>query len=395
MSRNAVTGAWRFILEHHLLLPCGGLIAIVWANTYAVSYFQIAQALAFVVNDIGMAFVLAHLAQEVIEAALPGGTLHPWRRTVVAIVAAIGGTLGAAAVYAAYIHAGDELNLTRGWPVACAVDVLFCLAIARAIFRRSGAATFLLLLAITSDAIGLAVISPQDLVAGPHPAAGLLISSAIGGAAALRESGVRSMWPYVCIPGLLAWLGCYWTGVHPALALLPIMPFLPHTARNLNVTARGARGAHHSANHFESVFELPVQFIAFLFGFVNAGALLRGYDSGTWAVLIAALIGRPLGILAAVGIAVAAGLHLPRHIGWKDVVVIALAASPGLAFGVFFATAVFPVGPLLTEAKLGAISTAAGALLALTAARLLHVGRFADLGAPPRRTRARLMQRRP
>ena len=31
--------------------------------------------------------------------------------------------------------------------------------------------------------------------------------------------------------------------------------------------------------------------------------------------------------------------------------------------------------------KPGAISTAAGARLALTAARLLHVGRFADLGA--------------
>jgi len=43
------------------------------------------------------------------------------------------------------------------------------------------------------------------------------------------------------------------------------------------------------------------------FGLVNAGVLLRGFGTGTWAVLTASLVGRPVGILVAVGIAVAAG----------------------------------------------------------------------------------------
>jgi hypothetical protein len=34
--------------------------AIVWANTFAVGYFQIAQSRAFVVNEVGMAFALAY-----------------------------------------------------------------------------------------------------------------------------------------------------------------------------------------------------------------------------------------------------------------------------------------------------------------------------------------------
>ena len=147
--------------------------------------------------------------------------------------------------------------------------------------------------------------------------------------------------------------------MHPALALLPIVPFFLHTARDLNGVARGRRTAHRTASHFEYVFEYPVQVVAFSFGFVNGGVLLRGYGTGTWAVLTASLAGRPLGILAAVGMTVAAGLHLPRQIGWRDVVVIALAASPGLAFGVFLATAMFPPGPLLIETKIGAIVTAA------------------------------------
>jgi hypothetical protein len=43
---------------------------------------------------------------------------------------------------------------------------------------------------------------------------------------------------------------------------------------------------------------------------------------------------------------------------------------------------VFPDGPLLIETKMGAISTAAGVLVALAAARVLRVGRFAGLAVP-------------
>jgi NhaA family Na+:H+ antiporter len=389
-----VIRAWRFALEHYLVLPLGALIAIIWANTDAVGYFQVAQALAFLVNDIGMAFVLAYLAQEVIEAALPGGTLHPWRRTVVPVIAGIGGALGAIAVYAAYIHAGDEEVLAQGWPIACAVDLLFCLAVARSIFHRSAAVAFVLLLALASDVVGLIVISRPRLVADAHPAAAVLIVAAIGVSVVLRRSGVRSVWPYLGLSGPLAWLGCYGAGLHPALALLPIVPFFPHSARDLNGIARPDRRAHRRASHFESVFEYPVQGAAFLFGLVNAGVLLRGFGTGTWAVLTASLVGRPAGILAAVGIAVAAGLPLPRHIGWRELIVMALAASPSLAFGLFVAAAVFPDGPLLIETKMGAIATAAGVLLALAAARLLCVGRFAHLAAPGRSVHAQVTKER-
>jgi len=94
------------------------------------------------------------------------------------------------------------------------------------------------------------------------------------------------------------------------------------------------------------------------------------------------------------GIAVAAGLPLPRHIGWRELIAIALAASPSLAFGLFVAAAVFPDGPLLIETKMGAIATATGVLLALAAARLLRVGRFAYLAAPGRRVHAQVTKER-
>ena len=118
----------------------------------------------------------------------------------------------------------------------------------------------------------------------------------------------------------------------------------------------------------------------FLFALVNAGVLLRGYDTGTWAILIAALVGRPLGILGAVGLALAAGLHLPRSIGWRQLLVIAIATSSGFTFALFFASELLPIGAVLQQITLGALATIAGAPIALGAAWVLGVGRFGRHG---------------
>ena len=369
--------AWRVALDYYLVLPLGGAIAIVWSNASPLAYFNVSQALAFAVNGVGMAFVLAYVAQGVVEAAMPGGTLHPWRRAIVPVLAGIGGAAAAIIVYLLYVQSTDEEILARGWPIVCGVDIFFCLAIARAIFRRGAAVTFLLLLALASDVVGLTATSRTFLVAEVHPAAGLLLVAAVVVAAVFRRRGVRSVWPYLLWSAPLSWLACYWTGLHPALALLPIVPFFSHSARNLNVTSAG-HGEHRRASHFEDVFEYPVQLVVFLFGLVNAGVLLRGFGTGTWAVLAALLVGRPVGILAAVAVAVTAGLHLPRDVGWRELIVIALAASLSVTFGLFFAAAVFPDGPLLIETRIGALGTTVGVVIALAAARLLRVGRFAN-----------------
>ena len=103
---------------------------------------------------------------------------------------------------------------------------------------------------------------------------------------------------------------------------------------------------------------------------------------GAWAVLLEALAGRPAGILVLIALAVAAGLHLPTRLHWRELIVVSLAASAGFTFALFFAAAVVPAGPLLNELKLGALSTVVSAVLAFTAARLLHVGRFAGHRLP-------------
>jgi NhaA family Na+:H+ antiporter len=363
------------IIDHFLVLPIGVLAGLIWANTFGESYFRFAIPLRFPVNDIGMALFVGLVTEEALEAVMRGGALYRWRRTLLPIVAAAGGVLGAAAVYVLYLQSQYEFMLLQGWPVAAGMDVAFAYFIAKAIFpERRGPVAFLLLLAIVSDALALISVAIWYPAPGGYPEALALMAAAVLIAWLLRAARIDRIWLYLVSSGTLSWLACYWAGIQPALALVPIIPFLPHRPRDLDLFD-AARPA--VPRRFEHVVRYPVQAVLFLFGLVNGGVVLTGGMPGTWAVLAAALIGRPLGILAAVGLGRVAGLRLPARLHWPELIVVSLAASAGFTFALFFATAIMPAGPLLNELKLGALSTAAGALLALAVARLLHVGRFA------------------
>jgi NhaA family Na+:H+ antiporter len=365
----------RLVVDHQLLLPAAALIALVWANTASESYFRFSHATAFAVNEIAMAFFLGLLMQEVMEAMMPGGPLHTWRRWAMPLIAAAGGIVGAVATYLAYVQLKYEVVLTQAWPIACAIDLAAAYYALKTIWRRGSALPFLLLLALASNVFGVLVIAFQPSTLIFNFAGVLLMGAALGVAVVLRLRKVRSFVPYLAISGPLSWWALYVVGIHPAFALIPVVPFLPRQPRSIDVFADPQDdGAVH---HFEHEWNELVQLILFLFVLVNAGVILRGYGTGTWALLAAGLIGRPLGILLAVGLALVMGLHLPRRIGWRGLIVIGLATSSGFAFALFLATGLLAPGPVLTEIKIGALSTVAAAFVAMAAARLLRVGRFA------------------
>lgn len=365
----------RFLNERFLWLPLGAAIAVLWANSAAgESYFRIAQALAFPVNEIGMALFLGLIMQEALEAIMPGGALHTWRRWTMPIVAAAGGLLGAAFVYLGFVSLRHEAVLVRAWPVACAIDIAAGYYVLKSIVPRSGALPFLLVIGIVTNAAGVIVLALWPAFTTSHLGGAVLLVAAVASAAWMRRARVRGFWPYLVVPGTLSWFGFYQAGVHPALALIPIVPFLPHRPRSLDMFAEPRD--NDSVRHGEHEWNTAAQVVLFLFGLANAGVMVRAYDTGTWAVVAAALIGRPAGILAAVALALAAGLHLPRRMGWRELTIIAFATSSGFTFALFAATSLLPIGGVLAQIKVGALATAAGALATFGAARILRVGRF-------------------
>jgi len=368
-------------IKYSLFLPAGAVIALVWANTAHPSYVGFAHALEFPVNDIGMVFFFALAAKEVVEATSPGGALHTWRRAALPVIAAVGGMVAPAAVYVAYVLAAGEPGLLRGWAIPCATDIAFSYLVAAAVFRRHPAIPFLLLLAIADDALGLVILALFFPVGELHLAGGgLLMAAAIGVAFALRTARTRSFWPYVLGAGAISWAALFWGGLHPALALVPIVPFFPRAPRDPGLFVDAPPDARDTLSRFEHWWKLPVQGVLFLFGLVNAGVQLTAHGTATWAVLAAILAGKPIGIAISVALATAAGLRLPQHFGWRDVVVVGCAAAIGFTVALFFATAAFPPGPHLDEAKLGALLSIGAAVMTVAAAATLKTGVFRASG---------------
>jgi NhaA family Na+:H+ antiporter len=155
------------------------------------------------------------------------------------------------------------------------------------------------------------------------------------------------------------------------------MPFLPHAARDPGFLVDALPGAQDALSRFEIWWRYPAQVALFFFGLVNAGVPLHALEAGTWGMPLAIIVGKPLGILMAAGLALAAGLHLPRQVGWRELIVLGFTAAIGFSVGLFFCAALLPPGQLRSEMRMGVLLSLAGAPLALASAKLLRVDRFA------------------
>jgi NhaA family Na+:H+ antiporter len=368
-----VSRVWSFVLDNSILLIAGTVTALAWANVDHASYEVTARALRFVVNDLGMVFFFAMATKEIVEAMLPGGPLASRREAAVPIVAAVAGMLVPASIFTAIALLDGRPELLRGWAIPCATDIAFSYMVARLIFPRAHPAIpFLLLLAIADDALGLILLAVA-YPSGPLSVItiGLFMVPAIGLASGCRRLGVRSFWPYVIGAGGLSWLGLYFGGLHPALALVPIIPLMPHAARDLGIFDPREDALPDALNRFEHSWRVPVQFILFFFGLANAGVEFSRIGPATWIVVASLVVGKPLGIVSATLLSSRIGLRVPAGLTRSVTVIVGIAAGIGFTVALFFATAAFPPGDVLDEAKMGALLSFVAAPLAYGFGRLL------------------------
>ena len=370
---EAATRVLQLILDNSLLLLIGAAAGLVWANVDVDSYTRFTHLIHFVINHVAMVFFFGLVAKEVYEATLPGGPLAKPREALTPILAAIGGMAAPAAIYAAFVVSlGRTDELMRGWAIPCATDIAFSYLVARLIFRRGHPAIpFLLLLAIADDVLGLIVLAlfyPQGDISVGWLAGGL---AALVGAWILRRSGVNSFWPYVLGPGLLSWIGLYLGGLHPALALVPIVPFMPHDQSDLKMFGSRPTIRLATMQQFEEWWRIPVQAILMTFGLVNAGVPLSSVGAVTAAVAVSLVVGKPIGVTMATVIGELIGLRRPAGLGYPALVVMGVTAGIGFTVALFFTTAAFPPGAVLEEAKMGALLSFLAAPLAIGLGKVL------------------------
>ncbi len=357
--------ALAFVFDNGLLLLPGALAALLWANVDAAGYAAVMRPIAFAVNDVGMVFFFGLATKEVVEAMAPGGPLSSPREGALPMLAAVGGMAAPATVYLLAIRTLGLSGVHAGWSIGCATDIAFSYLTARLIFpRTSPAIPFLLLLAIADDALGLIVLAifyPSGTVS-PALLAALLVP-AVALAWTMRRFGIGNMWLYLLGPGVLSWLGMFYGGLHPALALVPIVPLMPHPPRLPTL------------ERFADWWRTPVQFVLLAFGLVNAGVPLASIGPVSWVVLLSLVAGKPIGIVGMSLLAELFGLRRAPGLDIRALVTLGIAAGIGFTVALFFAAAAFPPGTVLDQAKMGALMSFGAALLAVAVGKALGLRR--------------------
>jgi NhaA family Na+:H+ antiporter len=315
------------------------------------------------------------------------------------LLATCGGVIGPVVVFftglallrwtGVYGPEADLAAIQRGWGVPTATDIALAWLVARAVFGNGHpAVNFLLLLAVADDGIGLAIIAIfyGDPVHPTRPEFLALVVAGMAAAFALRRLRVRA-WPaYVLIGGPLAWCGLLLAHMHPALALVFVVPFMPAPRRDTGLFAEEdevdrmgdalARDLHieHSTLHlFERRLKRPVDLGLFFFSFTQAGVALADVGPMTWLILGSLVIGKTFGItLFGLG-ARAAGFPLPDRMGVRELAMAGYVAALGFTVALFVASAAFIDPVLLGQAKMGALFSAFVGMSAVAIGRVLKM----------------------
>jgi NhaA family Na+:H+ antiporter len=266
--------------------------------------------------------------------------------------------------------------MANGWGIPTATDIAFAWLAARLIFGNNHPViAFLLLLAIADDAIGLVIIAlfyPDPLL----PIAPLWLALTGAGmliAYALRKKTVKSYWPYLLCGGIPSWIGLFKAHLHPALALVFIIPFLPHPPHETKHMFEEDPKDFSTLARFEQEWKIIVDFGLFMFGLANAGVAFSAVGPATWLVLCALLFGKTAGIFAMGLLGQKLGFPLPWGMGKRHLLVAGIIAGIGFTVALFVAGEAFTDPGIQGAAKMGAMLSIAAFPIAFAAAKLLGI----------------------
>ena len=337
-----------------VLLLIAAVIALLIANSPLAGYYEvfldtpvivqvgqlaIDKPLLLWVND-GLMAIFFFLIGLEIKREFMEGELSSMDQVILPGLGALGGMLVPAAIYA-YLNWGDSVALD-GWAIPVATDIAFALALLAAFGARvpTSLKVFLLTLAIFDDLAAIIIIAifyseDLSLVALGVAATGFAI------AIAMNRFGVTRTTTYAML-GVVVWVAVLKSGVHATLAGVLIA---------LCVPMRDGEG-HSPLRSLEHDLHGPVAFaILPLFAFVNAGLSFSGVSLAdlshpvTTGIVAGLVLGKPLGILAFVGLGVATGLAtLPKDINWAQLLGVSFVCGIGFTMSLFIAGLAFEHG---------------------------------------------------
>jgi NhaA family Na+:H+ antiporter len=402
-----------------IVLLAATAVALVWANspaaesyhhlwetplTLGVGEWSARWTLHHLIND-GLMAVFFFVVGLEIKREILAGELKTLRTASLPMVAALGGMVVPALIYAAINRGGPG---AAGWGVPMATDIAFALGVLALLGDRvpTGLKVFLAALAIVDDIGAVLVIAlfySGGVAWDALAATGALLALAAGANAA----GFRRPWTYGTL-GIALWATVLASGVHATVAGVLLAMTIPVRTR-IDETAflDGARRAlddfdaaavvtatdpdttvlsntqHHTAiEELETLSEKAqpplirlehalhgiVSFaIMPLFALANAGVSLggeamRGALTSPIAVgaLLGLVLGKPIGITGFSLLAVRLGVaSLPSGVNWPMIAGAGVLGGIGFTMALFIGGLAFADAALLDAAKLGILTASA------------------------------------
>jgi len=304
-----------------------------------IGTFSIAKPFLLWIND-GLMAIFFFLIGLEIKREIMEGELSSFSQIILPGMGALGGMIVPAIIYL-YFNWNDPVAID-GWAIPVATDIAFALALLSIFGRRVSTAlkVFLLTLAIFDDLAAIVIIA--FFYSGDLSFYALSISVvALIIAITMNKRGVTNTSAYILL-GIALWIAILKSGVHATLAGVLIAFCIPMRDKQDKPLLSELEHNLHS----------PVAYaILPIFAFANAGISFTGITIAdlihpvTMGIVLGLFIGKPLGILIFIGLAVALGFaKIPKEINFLQLLGVALACGIGFTMSLFIAGLAFEHG---------------------------------------------------
>lgn len=327
-----------------IVLVITALIAMLIANSSFNEMYQhvlhiklFNMSVAHWINDGLMVIFFLVIGLEV-KRELVEGALKSKETAIFPAIAAVGGMLAPALIYALF-NFNDPVAI-QGWAIPAATDIAFALGIMALLGDRvpTGLKVFLLALAIIDDLGAVVIIAffyTSDLSLLALGAAFATIAVLF----ILNKKNVSSIAVYLFF-GLILWFCVLKSGVHATLAGVILGFAIP-----LNVQD----GKRSPLKHLEHVLHPYIAFMILpIFAFANAGISLQGVSiSGLTSMLplgiaLGLILGKPIGVFSFSWVSVKLGIaQLPQGVTFKDIFAVSILCGIGFTMSMFISSLAF------------------------------------------------------
>lgn len=331
--------------------------------------FSLEMSLREWINDALMA-VFFFLAGLEIKREMVAGRLSSVKKSTLPVMAALGGMLFPALIYAAFNSGNPET--AGGWGIPMATDIAFAVGVLSVLGDRvpAGVKIFLMTLAVVDDLGAIVVLA---LFYPVHPVDWMyfgFMTFILAVLVVMNIRNVRRRSVYLLL-GLVLWYFTYMSGIHATVAGVLLAMTIPSGMSVQDADGNMRKLIDPRVLGLESRLSPLVNLLIVpLFALANAGvafrpeALAGGMSPVVPGIFFGLLLGKPAGIFLFSFLSIKSGLAvLPAGVKWSHVAAVGMLGGIGFTMSIFIDNLSFADQMITDTGKLAILVTSVIAMV--------------------------------